>query len=933
MNLLKVNFFLLSLCFSVGVNAQQKLSELDLSRSSQTYGTPVLGLSVTGEEAFVAGEKCTDVVGVHSESVIKVNLKGLGKKIKGHIGVADSKIDYTSADISSSPQPDGTRVFYRKVGDRKYFAGVEDADRTIKKGTVVFRILGDGKELFSRKMNSGEKMEAFDVCISKVKKLELRVDDGGDGCSGDFAVWSDVNIDYDKLQASAITTETTAEGEGVSKEDWDRMSSKINRLPVSDYPSMKRSDIDWLVSPDSYKAEVMAGADGKSIVITNGLTSRVFRITPNLATVDILNHMSGENMLRAVSSEGELTINGQKWSLGGLEGQPERGYLKLEWIDEMTVAERSFIVEDFEISDSIHSLAWARSRWALNKELPTGKSLTFTMRGTGDVSNLKVKLHFDIYDRVPVIRKHMEIFNESDEPVNLDSFKLEHLFFAEPESTEGDMSKRYLPNIHIESDYTMGGSFWEYIGDRTEHWTTDKEYTSQCSWELNTLCTLDVYNEVGPDVEISKETPFSSYKVYEMPIDTYDRERKGLFLRRFYRTIAPWTTENPIFMHLTTIDEKIVKRAVDQCAETGYEMIILSFGSGMNAETTDEKHIAYIKSLVDYAKSKGIEMGGYSLLASRWISDEVDVINPVTGKRGGATFGSSPCLCSQWGVDYLAKIRNFYEKTGLTLFEHDGSYPGDVCASTKHAYHKGLNDSQWRQFERIRDLYHWCLAKGISLNVPDSYFLNGSTKTSIGYREVNWSLPRDRQLIHSRQVNYSNTFDRMASSCWSFVPLVEYHGGGAAATLEPLNEHLETYYQIMMGNYGAGIQACYRGPRLYDTDETKACVQKVISWYKRYRDILNSDMIHLRRPDGRDWDGFIHVNSKLNEKGLAMFFNPTGSDIERKIKLPLYYTGLDDKAKISVEGGKTKTYRINRDYTVDITVKIPANGHTWLVIE
>lgn len=41
-------------------------------------------------------------------------------------------------------------------------------------------------------------------------------------------------------------------------------------------------------------------------------------------------------------------------------------------------------------------------------------------------------------------------------------------------------------------------------------------------------------------------------------------------------------------MHLTTIDEQTVKRAVDQCVETGYEMIILSFGSGMDAETTDE---------------------------------------------------------------------------------------------------------------------------------------------------------------------------------------------------------------------------------------------------------------------------------------------------------------------------------------------------------
>lgn len=917
----------------VALHAQQRLSQLDLSRASQTYGTPVVGKSVTGEEAFVDGEKCEDPVGVYTESIIRVNVKGYGTKLSGKIGVADSKIDYDAPEVTSLPQPDGTRVFYRKVGERKYLAGVEDKDRVMNKGSVLFRVLGDGKELFAQKMTAGEKMKPLDVDIRKVKRLELRVENGGDGYSGDFAVWSGVRIDYDSFQASSISTEAVDEGEAVSEENWKKMSAKLKKLPVADYPAMKRSATDWLLASDNYKAEVRAGKDGKSIVISNGLTARIFRIVPNLATVDIVNQMSGENMLRAVSGEGELVINGEKWYLGGLEGQPERGYLKLEWLEEMTAKDRSFVVEDFEVTDSIRTLDWARSRWALNKKLPTGKSLTFVLRGVDEVKNLKVKLHYDIYDHIPVIRKHMEIFNEGKEKVNLDSFKLEQLFFAEPESTDGDMSKRYLPNIHVESDYTMGGTFWEYATDKTEHWTTDKEYTSQCNYGLNTLCTLEVYNEVGPDVEVTPDKPFSSYQVYEMPVDSYDRERKGLFLRRFYRTVAPWTTENPIFMHLTTIDEQTVKRAVDQCVETGYEMIILSFGSGMDAETTDEKHIAYIKSLVDYAKSKGIEMGGYSLLASRWISDEVDVINPATGKRGGAFFGSAPCLCSQWGVDYLAKIKSFYEKTGLTLLEHDGSYPGDVCASTVHPYHKGLQDSQWKQFERITDLYHWCLSKGISLNVPDFYFLNGSTKVGIGYREVNWSLPRDRQLIHSRQVNYSHTFDRMASSCWSFVPLVEYHGGGAAATLEPLSEHLETYYQIMMANYGAGVQACYRGPRLYDTDETKACVQKVISWYKRYREILNSDMIHLRRPDGRDWDGFVHVNPTLKEKALAMFFNPTSEVIERTVKIPLYYTGLTDKARIRVEDGKVKTYRLNRDYTVEITVRIPANGHTWLVVE
>lgn len=710
------------------------------------------------------------------------------------------------------------------------------------------------------------------------------------------------------------------------------ISAKMALLPSVSLP-LPQASYDWLIHASQARAAVYAGRDGKSIIISNGLVARVFRLTPNLATLDIVNLMTGENMLRAVSGEGELTLNGQVWSLGGLQGQPERGYIRPEWVEQMKAMPQSFVVEDFDVSDKVDVLAWARSRWALNKRNPTGKCLTFTLRGTGVMSKVVVKLHYDIYDYVPAIRKGMEIFNEGTDGVKLDAFKLEHLFFAEPESTGGDMSKNYMPNIHVESDFACGGDFWEYSADRTEHWTTDKAYTSQCNYGLNTLCTLDVNLNIGPDAEITKSQPFTSYHVYEMPFDSYDRERKGLFKRRFYATLLPWTTENPIFMHLTSIDPTVVHRAVDQCAATGYEMIILSFGSGMDAETTSDEHIRAIKSLADYAHSKGIEMGGYSLYASRSISPEVDVVNPTTGKTDGAIFGHAPCVCSDWGVEYLTKIKNFYEKTGLTLLEHDGSYPGDVCASTTHTYHKGLNDSQWKQFYRIADLYHWALAKGISLNVPDFYFMNGSTKVSIGYREDNWSLPRDRQLIHGRQVNFAGTFDRMASMCWSFVPLTEYHGGGADATLEPLGEHLDVYRNIMMQNYGAGVQACYRGPRLYDTERTCATVKEVIDWYKRYRTILNSDIIHLRKADGRDWDGFVHVSTTCKQRALAMFFNPTCQAITRSIRVPLYYTGLTTRAEVREQEKKPRQMTLARDYTITLRVTIPAGGYTWYVIE
>lgn len=550
------------------------------------------------------------------------------------------------------------------------------------------------------------------------------------------------------------------------------------------------------------------------------------------------------------------------------------------------------------------------------------------------MSDVVVKLYFSVYDRIPVIRKRMEVVNRSAFPINVTSFKLERLAFAEPESpVGGNPDKFLLPNIHVESDFHAGGGFTEKETDVTEKWVVDPAYTSQRNYPMKTPCIMEVAPPLGPDQRIGAGETLRSFSVYEMPFDSYGRERKGLFTRRFQLAIAPWTSENPIFLHLTSTDPAVVRRAVDQCAECGYEMIILSFGSGLNAEDISEANMAKYREFVDYARSKGIEMGCYSLLASRWISDEVDVINPKTGKRGGMTFGSSPCLCSDWGYDYFHKIKTFFEKTGMMCFEHDGSYPGDPCASTKHTYHRGLADSQWNQFYKVAELYKWMCEQGIYMNVPDYYFLNGTSKVGIGYREVNWSLPRDRQLIHTRQLNYDCTWERLPSSLWSFVPLVQYHGGGAAATLEPLSEHLYEYKTLMFQNYGAGVQACYRGPRLYDTEETKAAVVEIISWYKRYRDILNSDIIHLRKPDARDWDGIMHVNPTLKQKALAMFYNPTDKEMVRHITLPLYYTGLQGKARIREQEGRSKTYRLDADHSVRLTVTIPAGGYTWYVVE
>jgi hypothetical protein len=203
----------------------------------------------------------------------------------------------------------------------------------------------------------------------------------------------------------------------------------------------------------------------------------------------------------------------------------------------------------------------------------------------------------------------------------------------------------------------------------------------------------------------------------------------------------------------------------------------------------------------------------------------------------------------------------------------------------------------------------------------------------MGYRETNWSLPRKQQEIIERQNIYDGTWEKTPSMGWMFVPLTQYHGGGAAATIEPLKDHLPHYEQRLANLFGAGVQACYRGPRLYDSDETKAVVKKWVDFYKKYRPILDSDIIHVRRPDGRDLDCILHVNPNLEIKGLAMIYNPTNHRIIKTLSIPLYYTGITETALVAEQDSASKKFKINRDYNIQLPVEIPAGGLTWFVFK
>jgi hypothetical protein len=702
---------------------------------------------------------------------------------------------------------------------------------------------------------------------------------------------------------------------------------------------------DWLVDGTPYVATAAVSGDAKRVELANGLLHRSIVLLPNAATVAFDNLMTGQSELRSVRPEAMVTINGVAYPVGGLEGQPIHNYLRPEWIEHLTPIAGAFRAVGYRVGRTAERFPWRpRSEWlSRSAQWPApGVSLAIDFRppegAPQGLHGVTVTVHYELFDAMPLLSKWIEISNDGSEPITVDAFRSEILAWVEPASMVGGSREDFAAaprSIHVESEYSFGGSMDSASSAPGVRWVDDPLYATQVHYDRHTPCLLECGPTVGPGATLAPGGHLESPRVFELLFDTTDRERRGLAQRRMYRAIAPWSQENPLIFHAGSAEPTAVRGAIDQAAEAGFEMVIMTFGSGFDIERRDAAANAQWKELADYAHAKGVALGGYSLLASRSIDEANDVVNPATGQRGGfAVFGNSPCIGSPWGAQYFATLTTAFETTGLDVLEHDGSYPGDACASTTHPGHRGLADSQWTQWQTITNFYRWCRSRGIYLNVPDWYYLTGASKCAMGYRETNWSLPRPEQEIIERQNIFDGTWSKTPSMGWMFVPLMQYHGGGAEATIEPLDEHRDHYRQRLNNLLSAGVQACYRGPRLFDTPATRDLVRERVAWFKAHRRLLESDIIHGRRPDGRDIDWFVHVDPDPTlgpdaERAMLVVHNPTAAPVERELPISLWYAGLRNASRVTGSDGRETTCAIDASGRAVVRIRVPAKEMAW----
>ena len=185
----------------------------------------------------------------------------------------------------------------------------------------------------------------------------------------------------------------------------------------------------------------------------------------------------------------------------------------------------------------------------------------------------------------------------------------------------------------------------------------------------------------------------------------------------------------------------------------------------------------------------------------------------------------------------------------------------------------------------------------------------------------------------SRQTVYDNTFTKPPSMGWMFMPLVDYEGGGEAAVFEPLEHNIKPYSFGLAQYLGAGVAACYRGFRLYDSQETRDKVLEWVTFYKKYREILGGDIIHIKHPTMQGLDAWLHINPTGHYKGLVMVFNPTSNTIIKLLPVPLYYTGLVKTALVSEAGQGLRQQHLGRDYKIRLDINLEPETLTYYIVK
>jgi hypothetical protein len=506
---------------------------------------------------------------------------------------------------------------------------------------------------------------------------------------------------------------------------------------------------DWLITKINTPPTFTQNGDG-TWSLSNGLISRTFTFTPGFGTVDFYSFTSETSLLRAIDEEGEVTLDDTTYALGGLiqTGTTHHAYLNRSAAG-INFNPDGWDAQSWTLGAPTAPFPWtpgtrgspADAQWP-----PLGLQLCVVLKPPASAvpqhKAISITLVYEMYAGVPFLTKWMTV--NSTGPASAGVV----VSGAVPERMR--LGQEFTPFFNGALSPAAAGTFSQPPGRL--YVQTDAAHGTTVQWGDDGAepadpgaieCVLATNYTTGPGVILSggaahahrlhatlvgaTVAEFVSFRTFEVVTDSTDPERVGMSVKRLYRLWAPHAQENPVFFHATDTSTTGFQTEVDQLAATGFEMLIYSFGTSFNLETSDPAYLAQVKAQISYATSKGIEVGGYDLIC-------LDRGNGGYGGNVGdqwdrvlddGSLGPDACFASGW-VDKLNDFAyGFINETGLTMLETDGPYGGGSCASKNHSHHLALSDSVYQQTQTQARWYAGLRARNVYINQPDDYFFQG----------------------------------------------------------------------------------------------------------------------------------------------------------------------------------------------------------------
>ena len=233
--------------------------------------------------------------------------------------------------------------------------------------------------------------------------------------------------------------------------------------------------------------------------------------------------------------------------------------------------------------------------------------------------------------------------------------------------------------------------------------------------------------------------------------------------------------------------------------------------------------------------SSSNQVGGYDLIAlSRQVKPAWMAVNQT-----------SACFASGWFDHLLNRTLTFLQHTGLSMLETDGPYGGWTFFS-----HGILDHSLTATLARaptisiIETSATLSISKTVSReNILGSSANLASTSTNLtttstkGEAKLGWATTRSNTLCHVGRTSpfqgrqsTTTLFKRcwqllltskVPSAGWMFLPLTGYYVSDPDVVFEPMTDHLAEYSWGLAQYLGAGVAACYRGHRVFDSPATR----------------------------------------------------------------------------------------------------------------